>query len=94
MKSMTKEFKIMLLANSLLIVLFLYANYYVWVNVNNRYYFIRSWSPVEFGLDTINPMVPIPLLWVINLPFFVFWLAIALNLYFIVKLQRKGQKAK
>jgi hypothetical protein len=68
-------------------LLFAYANYYVWTNVNQAGYFVSSWSPLQFTIDT-NAPTPFQPTTIPNMPFYISCIAIALNLYFIIKLGR------
>ena len=80
----------MFLANAFFILLFALANYYVWVNVTRVGYFISGWSPLEFTIDT-TAQVPQPPIVIPNLPFYIFSIGIAMNVYFIIKLQKNKE---
>jgi hypothetical protein len=87
---MDRQIRLMLLVDAFLVFLFALANYYVWVNVNRKGYFISGWSPLEFITNPSEP-IPVPPIVIPNLPFYIFCIAIAVNLYFIIKLQRRLQ---
>jgi hypothetical protein len=89
---MYRQAKMMILVNVLLILFFVLANYFVYVSVNREGYFTRSWNPLVFTTDTYA-VVPAPYTIVANLPFYIFWITIAVNTYFIIILQ-KGKETK
>ena len=96
---MPKQFKLMLIVNVLLILLFVLANYAMWNMVN---------SNTHLGHTTMNPLNIIESMWgdvvegkiyridgmgiMRNFPFWIFFVAIAVNLYFIYRLQRTETK--
>ena len=96
---MPKQFKLMLFVNVLLILLFVLANYAMWNLVN---------SNTHLGHTTMNPLNVIESMWgdvvdgeiyriegmgiMPNFPFLIFFVAIAVNLYFIHRLQRTETK--
>ena len=92
---MSKQFKLMIMVNALLIFLFLIANYALWNMVN---------SNTHLGHTVMNPLNVIESMWgdvvdgeiyridgmgiMPNFPFWLFFVAIAVNMYFIFRLQR------
>jgi hypothetical protein len=92
---MSKQFKLMIMVNALLIFLFLIANYALWNMVN---------SNTHLGHTVMNPLNVIESMWgdvvegeiyridgmgiMPNFPFWLFFVAIAINMYFIFRLQR------
>ena len=86
-----------IVVNALLILLFLIANYAMWNMVNsnthlghttmNPLYVIESmWGVVDGKIYRIDGMGIMP-----NLPFWLFFVTIAVNFYFIYKLQRSNE---
>lgn len=88
--AMNRQFNLMILANVFSILLFALANYYVWADVNREGYFVSGWSPLQFTIDT-NAPVPQPPIVIPNLPFYIFCIGIAVNLYFIIKTGKRKE---
>jgi hypothetical protein len=74
------------LANIVLSLSFLIANYFIWGLFDNGR-FMRDMNPLTITMDTVEA-VPMPPLVFLNFPFWLFWLLIAVNLFFIIKLLR------
>jgi hypothetical protein len=83
--------KLMLIINIFLSFLYAYSSLGLWYTVNqwSNWYIASNWSPIFITPRFVPslPMVqtPIPRLW--NSPFILFWVILAVNLYFIIKLQ-------
>lgn len=87
---MSKLLKYAILANVVLVLLFALANYAVYVGVNREGYFTRTWSPFEFATDSYEA-IPAPYTIIPNYPFYVFWVAIALNIFFMLRIQTHNE---
>ena len=83
--------------NVMLGVAFVFSSYYIWYSLEEYPYTTAHWSPftvsyvqrnlVDGELVSITAIRFIP-----NYPFWLFWVAMAVNLYFIVRLERSGGK--
>lgn len=87
---MSRLLKYAILANIILILFFVLANYVVYIGVNREGYFTRTWSPFEFATDSYEAS-PAPYTIIPNYPFYVFWLATAVNLIFTVQIQKSKE---
>jgi hypothetical protein len=89
---MLKLVKIAIVTNIALSLLFVLSNYFIWTNLNQwtRWNIASIWSPILIEAYRIPDMstvqMPVGPLW--NVPFLLFWIMLAVNLYFILKLQR------
>ena len=96
---MHKLGKIAVVTNILLALLFVYSNFSLWSFVNAEYpYLIAShWSPLGISAphyvitDGSFAMVQTVFLY-FNFPFWLFFISIAVNLYFILKLSKEAKK--
>jgi hypothetical protein len=98
---MKKLVKYSIIANIFLGLLFVYANYALWDSVNAEYpYLIAShWSPLGIVAphyilndNTIAMVQTAFLYW--NTPFWIFFLLMAVNLYFVIKLARTKESSQ
>ena len=92
------RFRSIIIVNAALILLFVASNYVVWDMVNsnthlghtsmNAINIVESmWGDVIDGnIERINGLSILP-----NLPFWLFFVAVALNLFFIYKLSRASK---
>ncbi len=92
---MHKIVKYAIVANILLCALFIYANYSLWNSVNAEYpYLITShWSPLgivatHYIISDGSISMLDALYLYFNFPFWIFFLLLAANLFFIAKLAR------
>jgi hypothetical protein len=89
---MLKQFKAVIIANGLVSLLFVLSSYSLWNNVNqwNTWNIGSIWSPwlIESYRNPDLPTVQMPVGPEWNVPFMLFWVMLAVNLYFIIKLQR------
>ena len=96
---MSKQFKLIILVNALLMLLFVLSEYSIGNELNsypNDLRYIR-WSP--FVIQDVHAGALINGNWVavgattltINFPFWLFFVAIAVNLYFMFRLQRSKE---
>jgi type III secretory pathway component EscV len=73
----------------LLIALFVYTNYVIWAEFSNypgaRLVIFNAFM-IQDSPTTTTGIAVIP-----NFPFWLFFIAIAVNMYFIIKLQRKQE---
>ena len=93
-----------LVANAILALLFVYFNYFIWAELNSGpnmlrllnfgpFYIQDSHMGVLINGTQYSPVNGIVLMQ--NYPFLLFFVAIAVNLYFLFKLQRSNEnKAK
>jgi hypothetical protein len=98
---MHRQFKLMIFVNVILILFFVLAEYGIGNELNsypNDLHYI-SWSPfviqdVHAGALINGNWVPVgSTTFTINFPFWLFFVAIAVNLYFMFRLQR-GKETK
>ncbi len=87
--------RIAVVTNFLLALLFTYSSFSLWNSVNAEYpYLIAShWSPLgisapHYVIDNGNLAVTQTLYMYFNTPFWVFWVVLVVNLYFIFRLQK------
>jgi hypothetical protein len=92
---MQKLVRYAIVANILLGVLFVYANYALWDQVNAEYpYLIAShWSPLgivapHYILNDNSIAIVQRLYSYFNYPFWIFFVLMAVNLYFIIKIAK------
>ena len=93
---MSKQFAMMILANIALGVSYVFSNYLIWDAVNQPSYYSTGWGPTSVELvprPSVNgEPVPQVAFSLINYPFWLFWIAMGVNLLFIVWLQRNKEK--
>jgi hypothetical protein len=89
---MSKQFVLMILANIAIGIAFVFSNCLIWNAVNQPSYYSTGWGPTNVEIvprPSVNgEPVPQVAFSLINYPFWLFWIAMAVNLYFIVRLQR------
>ena len=92
---MLKIAKYAIAANVLLGLLFILSSYFIWVEVDRwtMWNIASKWSPTLITAYRI-PNAPTVLMLVgplLNFPFILFWVMLAVNLYFIIRLQRSKE---
>jgi hypothetical protein len=92
-RSMFKLVKYAIVTNVVLSLLFVFSNLYVWNKVNNWLGGGSGslWSAFQITLYPISENVMSPIIPVNNFPFWLFWVTIAINMYFIIKLQNSKE---
>ncbi len=94
---MSKQLIYAIFVNLILGLLFVVSNYYVWFNVNkwNGMNIASIWDLFSITPYRIpnTPQVQMPINPLLNVPFMLFWVVIAVNLYFIIKLGRVKKKS-
>ena len=100
---MPRQTKLMILVNVFLSLLFVYASLEVrssvesWLNVTDRYgidrpsvYAVTDVNPLWIALEITEPIPigPLAHIDIPNYPFYIFWVAIAVNVYFIIRIQK------
>jgi hypothetical protein len=87
--------KVMILVNVLLSLLYVYSSYEVWNNVNNwsNDNVASNWAPTLISPHFISSVIIPPMVYtsLVNTPFILFWIIFAVNLYFILELQRSKE---
>ena len=95
--------KVAVVANVILVLVFVFSNYVVWDYVQSTSYLVQlvSFSPfsifvVPLGALENGKIIAIQLVKdaMPNFPFWLFFVAVAVNLYFIFKLSKKNNKLK
>lgn len=94
---MSRQFAFMVIINVILAGAFLFANYSVWDTVNQTSYSSTDWGPFHVTVVPKNAVdggvaVPQVAFSIFNSPFWVFWVAVAVNLYFLYMLQRTKER--
>ena len=87
---MFKLVKYAIITNLVLSLLYVFSNLYLWNEVNNWLGGGSGsmWSAFQITLYPLSenwhmvPITPIP-----NVPFWLFWVTIAINMYFMIRLQ-------
>ena len=93
-RPMSKLVKYAIITNGVLSLLFVFSNLYLWNEVNNWLGGGSGsmWSAFQITLYPLSEnwhMVPITP--VANVPFWLFWVTIAINMYFMIRLQRSKE---
>jgi hypothetical protein len=97
---MHKQFKLMILVNILLSLLFFFSNFSIWAELNSDPTVLRSVVFTPFSItdshagSVVNGNQFIPLSGIVgmlNFPFLLFFIAIAVNISFIFRLQRSKE---
>jgi hypothetical protein len=87
--------KLMVKINVLLGLLYGVSSYVLWMSVNQwvDWNVASNWSPLLITPYRIPdlPTVEMPLSSLLNIPFVLFWIMFALNLYFLFRLQRSKE---
>jgi hypothetical protein len=92
---MLKIAKYAIAANVLVGLLFVLSSYFIWAEVNrwSVWNIASKWSPILITAYRIPnaPTVLMPVGPLLNFPFILFWVMFAVNLYFIIRLQRSKE---
>jgi hypothetical protein len=98
---MRKIVRYAIVINILLALLFIYSNYTLWnlVNGNNNYFINSHWSPLgisaphyTYSNGTLSIVQTVYLYW--NTPFWIFWVLLIANLYFILKISKETKQTR
>ena len=86
-----------ILTNVLLCLSFIGSSLSIWIQINrwSEMNIATIWDPIFITPYRIpnTPQVQMPVFPLLNAPFILFWLGLAVNLYFIVALQRSREKS-
>ena len=93
---MSKLFKLMILANVVLALLYVFSSYVIWNTINEWGNFVKTnWSPlyvtpiptasIAYYIGSTKPTQ------LLNIPFLLFWAIFATNLCFIIWLYRSKE---
>jgi hypothetical protein len=92
---MLKLVKYAVVANIVLSLLYVVSSYVIWMDLNQwrNWNIASNWSPILITPYRIpdTPTVQMPVFPLLNFPFILFWVILAVNLYFIVKLQKSKE---
>jgi hypothetical protein len=95
LKNMLKIVKYEIITNIALSLLYVISSYLIWTDVSqwSKWNTASIWSPLLITAYHIpnTPQVQMPVGPAWNLPFILFWVMLAVNLFFIVKLQKSKQ---
>ncbi len=86
-----------IVVNVLLVLLFVGANYFLWYSMRDATYTTVTWSPIFASyvprfLGNNGELVAVQTIkTILNYPFLTFFLAMAVNLYLIFRLQRSKE---
>ena len=94
----------MILVNVLLSVMFIVASLAVWSSVEGwlnvgmdrpSLYAVTDVNPLWITLEITEPLPigPLAHIDIPNYPFYVFWVAMAVNIYFIIRMQKKTKSS-
>jgi hypothetical protein len=93
---MSKQFKLIILINILLSLIYAVSSYLIWEEVNkwSNWNIVSVWTPIFINPYRIpdTPQVTMPINPIWNFPFILFWVIFTTNLYFIIRLQRNKEK--
>jgi hypothetical protein len=89
-----KQLKLVFLVDALLGLLYAFFSFSLWGDVNRLFNFGygTQWSALKvtaFPIAESIHMVPVQQM--NNIPFWIFWIMLAANLYFIIKLERNRE---
>jgi hypothetical protein len=92
---MYKQLKLMIFVNALLGLLYAFFSFSLWDDVNRLFNlgYGTQWSVLKvtaFPIAESIHMVPVQQM--NNIPFWIFWIMFAANLYFIIKLERSKEE--
>ena len=93
--SVYKQLKLVILVNALLGLLYAFFSFSLWEDVNRLFNvgYGTQWSALKvtaFPIAESIHMVPVQQM--NNIPFWIFWIMLAANLYFIIKLERNREE--
>ncbi len=97
MKPWLKHLKWAFVANALMILLYVYFNYFVWAEFNNGGLIYSWWNPFWIQISHAGSLINgqfIPTMGLTMFPnYFFIWYFVttAINLFFMVKLQRSNE---
>jgi hypothetical protein len=94
---MLKIAKIAIVVNFILASLFVYSNFSIWNSVNTEYPYLKAshWTPLGISAPhyVINNSGSIAIIqgifWYFNTPFWIFWVLMGVNLYFVVRISKQ-----
>jgi hypothetical protein len=94
---MLRKLRIAVIANVLLVLIFVYSNFSIWDMLNEHSLIQGSWTPwlVDYVGKAVlpgeKPLATGGLLISPNYPFWLFFLSTAVNLYLLIRLQRSKE---
>jgi len=95
---MQKQFKLMILANVFLSLLYVYTNYLIWASFSESTAWFHSIHFDPFIIDYYKDYFVNGQMMgyngkfnLVNYPFWLFFIAIAVNIYFMYRLQRSKE---
>ncbi len=94
---MLKIAKIAIVVNLILALLFVYSNFFLWNSVNAEYpYLIAShWTPLgisapHYAINNDGSIAIVQgIFWYFNTPFWIFWVLLVVNLYFMIRISKQ-----
>jgi hypothetical protein len=78
--------------NVALALFYCWYTFYMWAGLNNLGYVMSRWNPFYVFVD-FGPGVK-GIVTILNVPFWLFWVSMAVNMYYIVKLQKSKETQK
>ena len=92
---MSKQSKLMIIVNALMGLLYVVSSSWIWTEVDKwvKWNIASDWTPLIIYPYHIpnTPQVLMPIFPLWNFPFIIFCVTLAVNLYFIVRLQRSKE---
>lgn len=89
---MLKPVKYAIVTNIALSLLYVLSSYFLWIDVNQwiKWNIASVWSPILITAYRIPvaPTVQMPVGPAYNVPFMLFWVMLAANLYFMLKIAK------
>jgi hypothetical protein len=87
---MRQPLKYAIVTNIALSLLYVLSSYFLWIDVNQwtKSNIASVWSPFLIYRIPVAPTVQMPVGPAYNVPFMLFWVMLAVNLYFILKIAK------
>ena len=93
--TMAKQFKLMIIVNALLGLLYVVSSYFIWAERDtwSKWNIASKWTPIIIEPYHIpnTPQVQMPIFPMYNFPFILFCVMFLINLYFIIRFQLRKE---
>jgi hypothetical protein len=89
---MSKLVRNAIIFNAILGLLYVYFSFSLWNTINGRLKdgYGSEWSAWQIGVIPLSNDHIVPV-FDLNIPFWIFWVIVACNIYFIIRLQRRKE---
>lgn len=89
---MLKEIRAIIVFNVALALFYCWYNFFMWAEFNSHEFVKSHWDILSVWV-TLGPGVK-GIVIMFNVPFWLFWVSMAVNMYYIVKLQKSKETQK